>query len=832
MRTERFTGDEQPSQFSSFIRAHKGDILAAWERTVRKIPAAARLDRPALLDHLPALLDHIADMADDLVAGESPRVPIELGDIHALERLGEGFDLSQVVAELGVLRECIVRLWWEASSGDGAAVSALNQAIDRAVEASVQRFTFARDRTLLALDQISAAALETRSLDELLDRLLRVFLETTQAVDTATIVLREGDRLYTRATVGLEAELATGWSLRIGEGFAGRIAETGQPLTLENASADPLVASPSLRAAGIQALYGVPMIEAGEVIGVAHMGSRTTATFSQQQQQLFAAMVHRATSGIQLHVLREQQRQARAEAEERELWFRSLADNIPQLAWMGDATGQLFWYNRRWFEYTGTTPEQVHGGGWQQVHHPDHLARVVAKFRSHVERGIAWEDTFPLRAATGGFRWFLSRAVPIRDEHGQVVRWFGTNTDVTEQRFMHEAITLLASSLDYHDTLQRVARLAVPALGDWCAIDLVENGQLVRVAVIHEDPAKLEVARQLAEKSPYDLEARHGVANVIRTGVTEHVTEIGDEHLERRLADPELQRTARALHLRSYVIAPLVARDRTFGAISIVAAESGRNYAPADIALVEELGRRAGLAIDNARLYAEAQRQARMREELMAVVSHDLKNPLGTISLAATMLREKSGENRQLDAILRATTRMEHLIGDLLDYASIQAGRLAIDRMPEDLDAIVREVVEGHEPATRDKGLILRRSGELGGTMVLADRQRIHQVFGNLVGNAVKFCKRGDTIELGGERRGPAVVLFVRDSGPGISDAERPNVFEPYWSAKQHARKGTGLGLYITRGIVEAHGGRIWVESELGAGATFYFTLPLAENES
>ena len=227
---------------------------------------------------------------------------------------------------------------------------------------------------------------------------------------------------------------------------------------------------------------------------------------------------------------------------------------------------------------------------------------------------------------------------------------------------------------------------------------------------------------------------------------------------------------------------------------------------------------------------AEAQRAARMREEILAVVSHDLKNPLGAIHLAATLLLEKPEPHarKHLEVIYRAASRMDDLIGDLLDMASIQAGRLAVDRAPHDAEALVREVVETHEPMALEKGVRLERSPtRLGAVQVACDRRRVLQVFGNLIGNAIKFCRPGDTITIRAAPAGDVVRFAIADTGPGIGDKELPHIFEPYWSAKKHAAKGTGLGLFISRGIVEAHGGQLTVESAAGEGATFTFTLPV-----
>lgn len=297
---------EQPRDLAAFLRAHRAEILREWETVVRALPRARELDRPALLDHLPPLLDRIAEMAEELARGGSPTLPSAEAERHAHDRLDEGMDLAEVVAEFALLRDCVLRLYDRERRDEAhAGVLVLNQAIDLVVAASVERYIEARDRTLKALDRISAAALESSSLDELLQRLLRVFIEITAAVDTAVILLREDDRLRVRAAVGLEEDVARGFSLRVGEGFAGRIAAEKTPLQLPAAATDPLVKSEILRARGVRALFGVPLVAGGDVIGVAHMGSLTASTFSEQDQRLLRAMAERATAAIFQHRLRD-----------------------------------------------------------------------------------------------------------------------------------------------------------------------------------------------------------------------------------------------------------------------------------------------------------------------------------------------------------------------------------------------------------------------------------------------------------------------------------------------------------------------------------------------
>ncbi|CAN5337597.1 hypothetical protein BH20GEM2_BH20GEM2_12220 [soil metagenome] len=305
---------------------------------------------------------------------------------------------------------------------------------------------------------------------------------------------------------------------------------------------------------------------------------------------------------------------ADAALQEREEQFGTLANGIPQLAWMADAEGWIFWYNQRWYEYTGTAPVDMEGWGWQSVHDPDALPEVMERWTESIRTGEPFDMTFPLRGADGVFRPFLTRVLPVRDVAGTVVRWFGTNTDITEQRdaqerqrFLAEAGTLLGSSLDFGATLARLVRLAVPTLADWCAVDLLEDGQIRRVALAHSDPEKEAIAEEIERRYPADAEAPTGAPHVLRTGEAELVSEIPRELLENAALDPEHRRLLRLLDLRSYLIVPLAARGRVLGALTLVAAESDRRFGEDDLRFAQELADRAAIAVDNARLYREAE---------------------------------------------------------------------------------------------------------------------------------------------------------------------------------------------------------------------------------
>jgi len=821
------------SRLAAILRNERPEILTEWSRAFGMLPIARDLDHPALIDHVPEFLDRIANIAEDLEAGRIVELPLKAAELHAVGRLGRGFDLGQIVIELALLRDCIITRLWSGHAQDSTLLlelTILNQAIDKAVTASIERFTEARDRTLLEFDQIVATAIAKPDLDGLLQAMVRVLLDrATPEVDTAAILLQDDGRLHVRAAVGLTMD--RDFTLRIGEGFAGTIAAERQPRALTSAATDPLIVNPALRAAGVRALYGVPIVDGDEAIGVVHMGSLTVNRFSAQDQHLVAALASRATAAIHQHMLREMAERTTERLRESEMQLQNLADNIPQLAWMADRTGALFWYNRRWFDFTGMTYDDVKDAGWQKVQHPAHLKFVIEKFGRAIATGEVWEDTFPMRGRDGRYRWFLTRAVPIRDVEGNVVRWFGTNTDVTDQRFLAEATKLLGSSLDYHDTLEKLARLAVPECADWCIVDVVEQAGPRRISIAHADPTKTELAREWAERYPPDWKEPRGLAHVIRTGRPEFVREIPDALLVESARDPRQLRTLRALGLVSMIAVPLVARDRTLGALALVMAESGRHYHASDLELATELGRRAGVAIDNARLYREAGDAIRIREKILAIVSHDLRNPLGAIDLSSILVLQDSTlappTRRALELIRRSAGRMQRMIGDLLDLARIQSGALTLERAAHDAEELLADSLATHEPIARNKGISVVQELAARGVLVSCDRERIEQVFANLLGNAIKFCRPGDTISVRASRERDHVRYVVADTGPGIPADELPHIFEPYWSARDSTKEGLGLGLHIAKGIIDAHGGEMKAESD-GAGATFVVRLPIA----
>jgi PAS domain S-box-containing protein len=336
--------------------------------------------------------------------------------------------------------------------------------------------------------------------------------------------------------------------------------------------------------------------------------------------------LHRRTKDLQRQEeeLRERELTALRTAERHR--YRELAEAMPQIVWVADPEGHATYYNKRWFEYTGLAPNTTSDADWRNVTHPDDLAEATARREASFETGAVFEAEYRFRAADGGYRWHLGRAVPVRDEHGKIDHWVGTATDIDDQkrseevqRFLLEASTLLANTLSYRTTLASLARLAVPHLGDWCAIELVDaDGALREVEVAHHDEKKVALARELRSRYPA-LGEGSGPAEVARTGQAELVSDISPEMIERVAVDDLHLELLRDLGLRSYMCVPMVARGRVRGTMTFVQAESGRVYDEVDLALAQDLGRRAAVAIDNAELFRQAEERAEAARVLAAI---------------------------------------------------------------------------------------------------------------------------------------------------------------------------------------------------------------------
>jgi PAS domain S-box-containing protein len=415
--------------------------------------------------------------------------------------------------------------------------------------------------------------------------------------------------------------------------------------------------------------------------------------------------------------------------------------------------------------------------------------------------------------------------------------------DITErqrdeegQKFLSDATTALASSLDYETTLDSVARLAVPALSDYCLVDLLEDdGRVRRLAAAHSDPAREAAWREMQRRFPVEPESDHTVVRVLRTGRPELFHEMGGETLARAIPQAAQREELARLGVVSAMTVPLAARGRIVGAFTFVSAESGRRFGARELRLAEELARRAALAVDNARLYRRAQEANRAKDEFLATLSHELRTPLTPIIGWTHLMRggqlTPDDLAHGLGVIDKNSAALSRLINDLLDMSAILNGKMRIDRAPVALAAVLEQAAETVRAQAEQRGVRVELSASCGGARrVGGDRTRLAQVFWNLLSNAVKFSHEGGRVRVacGWDEWGARVE--VEDEGVGIAPEFLPRVFDRFQQADMSTTKaygGLGIGLALVRSFVEAHGGTVAAESAgAGRGSRFVVRLP------
>jgi signal transduction histidine kinase len=394
-------------------------------------------------------------------------------------------------------------------------------------------------------------------------------------------------------------------------------------------------------------------------------------------------------------------------------------------------------------------------------------------------------------------------------------------------RFLTRAGRVLSGSLDPEVTLDRLVRLAVPRVACFAMLDLVRpEGRLERVAHKHVDG----VREPLLERNEPFLPEEEGLVPLSRVLETSEPMLIENVERDWTGAEEVLERI-RSLAGCSLMIVPLIAGDDTLGVLTFGSTRTDRFYHRQDLSLARELARSASLAIVNARLYRKAEQAIAARDEVLGVVSHDLRNPVSRVRMAAELMTEirglPEGAERTAGMIIRAADEMNRLIGDLLDVTRIEAGRLSIEVGPTGLRNLLDRLDEAHAPAAEAKGLVweVERTDEP--VALEIDEGRVLQALGNLVGNAIKFTPEGGAVVVMTERSSEQVRIGVRDTGAGMDGVQLAHVFDRFWQSRVGDRRGAGLGLAIARGIIDAHGGRIHIESEPGVGTTAWVTLPL-----
>jgi signal transduction histidine kinase len=384
------------------------------------------------------------------------------------------------------------------------------------------------------------------------------------------------------------------------------------------------------------------------------------------------------------------------------------------------------------------------------------------------------------------------------------------------QRFLADASARMAASLDFRAVARGAAELLVPRYADWCAIHLKDtNDTIPAFSFTRPDGDTDVITRTPRLIESVQLNARPEMLTQVNDAA-ELREALGSQHID----------VLRELGARSLVCVPLVARGQVLGALALVAGRSRARYGGSDLAFAEDFGHRLAMALDNALLYRKAERAIGMRDDVLAIVSHDLRTPLGNIVLQAEAIASNPAMRKAASVITHAAHRMNRLIGDLLDASAINAGQLALDCRVHGAGEITREALEMFRSQAEARNITIFEQID-DDARLSCDRDRVVQVLSNLIGNAVKFTPRGGEVTVSVNREPSRVRFEVADNGPGISDEQLPHLFDRFWRAHAH-RTGAGLGLFIARGIVAAHGSTLEVDTQLGAGARFFFGLPEA----
>ena len=506
-----------------------------------------------------------------------------------------------------------------------------------------------------------------------------------------------------------------------------------------------------------------------------------------------------------------------------------------------DAFQRITFFNKGAEAIFGYTPEEIIGQRIETLiperYRSTHSQHVAEFGRSKVNARRMGE-----RREIAGIRKsgeeFPAEAAISQVHQGENVVYSVVLRDVTvrkryeqRQQFLAAAGERLASSFGSSETLNQVARLAVPTMADGCILENRIGSGFLAGAAAHIDPAIEDVLDEIGAAGARIPPKGHPLTEILRRPSPVLLQSDATSRLLEASTNPAYLKSITAMKPESALFLPLVAREQLIGVLSLFRAK--KSFDGDDLGFAEDLARLAALALDNARLHDTVRASLRARDEMVGVVSHDLRNPVAAVKmLSKTLLRAPEnvgGEDLQkIELICQAADQMDALIRDLLDVNRLDAGKLAISAVPVDPSVLLTDSLQTLRPLVEEKGISLDL--QVGGDLpkVMADRERIQQALSNLVGNAIKFSAAGSKIVVFPRREAEEVVIAVVDKGKGISADQLPRVFDRYWQSSRTDRQGAGLGLAITKGIVEAHGGRIWIESTPGEGTTASFSLPFA----
>ena len=705
------------------------------------------------------------------------------------------------------------------------------------------------ERRLAAQFVVTQTLAESRDMSEAAPRILRGLCDSlgwdvgihwaldpqAQMLRCADVhVVRDGDREF--------AESNRAFVFERGIGLAGKTWAAAAPVWIADVAQEHgLVRTDLFARWDIHACLAFPLIDASRVVGVMEFFSGDIRYPDDELVQMAQSIGSQAGQFLE-------RRRAEDAMRESEARTRAIIDSAIDCVISFDASGRITDWNPAAERTFGWPASRAVGEEMAALILPPSPREIFrAALREHLETG---ETRFlgrriELRGLRSDGTEFPVELTITRVPAAGPPCFTGYWRDISDrkraeemQRFLMEASRVLASTLDGDQALTELTRLVVPTLADWCVVDVIDESDpetLQRIAVAHADRAKAERVKQLSARHPISLDAPSGPGHVARTGEAELVPLVTPEVGNREALNEERARSMEGITPVSYVSVPIEARDRMLGVLTLVSAESRRRYGEQELALAQEVARRAAMAVDNARLYETALIASRAKSDFLAVMSHELRTPLNAIIGYAELLLMgvpsaiPPQTHGHVQRIRTASRHLLEIVEEILTFSRMEAGREAVVRAPADAVALVRDTIVLIEPMARDKGLDFVTRVPNHAIAMETDAGKIRQILLNLLSNAVKFTEHGH-VELTLTERDGGIVLVVEDTGIGIARENIDRVFEPFWQVQQSATRqagGTGLGLSVARRLARLLGGDLAVESTPGEGTRFTVTLPL-----
>lgn len=521
--------------------------------------------------------------------------------------------------------------------------------------------------------------------------------------------------------------------------------------------------------------------------------------------------------------------------------FRGLLEQYQDAIVIVDKHGTIEFVNNQFKSKFGYDPGEVIGKPLElllperfKMKHVGHRIKYMAHPVSR-PMGIGL-DLFAQRKDGTEFPVDIS-LVPFETEKGMVFTAFIRDLSdrkryEAQQKFLADTSVLLSENIDFDKRLVNMVNLCIPFLADYAILYISEKNRFIPKVSLHVEKFRMKDLESLAsslflkpEISPYRAGA------ITETMEPLHIENVTEFFLQTITPGEDEFKMFYALNPKALLFVPLVARERIIGVFVLVMSSSERKFSEDDIKFIELVGYRMSLSIDNSNLYHEAQQAIREREDVLSIVSHDLRNPLSAIKSGFQLVNifAKANEHEKLNKLVSTLTEasnfMERLINDLLDFSKIQQGVLPVKLEEVSVKKLIEDVIQSVITKAKEKSIDLTYKIPENDSMLICDPYRIKQVLNNLIGNAIKFTPEKGKIVLSVKDQMENFYFSVSDSGPGIPENNLPHIFERYWQEKKTAHLGTGLGLFISKGIVDAHNGRIWAESKIGQGSEFQFEI-------